>query len=234
MGTDFFDDDLLESGAARRDEVDESNGVPIRSINEVNLSRLAKQRRELSTQVTGATTEIERLRQRQEELEKERESLQHLTRKQEEYERTKRELIEGLERGIILTEKEQAQATRMSELLDETRSRFRETLAEIRTIKEEEWAEEEFQGELDRAAAIVDSAAKTYRKALAQIDAVSWGGSAVGQAAAEPLGELSRESAVPRSFSFWLKVGLAVSLPLILALCAFFVAYLVFMGIIGL
>jgi hypothetical protein len=233
MGTDFFDDDLLESGGRSRDEVDESNGVPIRSITEVNLGRMAKQRRELTSQVSGAETEIERLRRRQEELEKEKEELQNLTRKQQGYERTKRELIERLERGIILAEKEQAQATRMSELLAETRSRFKETLAEIRGIKEDEWAEEEFQSELDRASVIVDNAAKTYRKALAQIDAASGGGSVVGKNVVEPFEEAPREAALPRSFSFWLKAGLAASLPLIVVLIVFFIAYLVFMGIIG-
>ncbi len=212
MSTDFFDDDLSrESGAA---ESSESSTV-----------RLARQKEQLTNQVADTAEEIERLRMRQEELEHEKTSLEELNRKQDEYERSKKDIIENLSRNIILMEKDEVLANRMVELLSASRARFRDMLAEIRDIKEENWGNADFEEELDRALALIESARMEYSRAIAKIDAESWqkGG---GQAQLSTLEEAGRGSLANKGFGFWVKVGIAVSLPLIVVVLLVFVGYI--------
>ena len=201
MSTDFFDDDLSRGGDGG--ETTESSSV-----------RLARQKEQLTNQVADTAEEIERLRMRQEELEHEKTSLEELNRKQDEYERSKKDIIENLSRNIILMEKDEVLANRMVELLSASRARFKDMLAEIRDIKEENWGDVDFEEELDRALALIESARMEYSRAIAKIDAESWQKGA-GQAQLATLEEAGRGSLANKGFWFWLKVGIAVSLPLI-------------------
>lgn len=225
MGTDFFDEDLAQANDLRKENIEEEDGVPVRPISEASLSRMAKQKQELSNQVAGAAQEIELLRKKHEELEKEKGDLEELTGKQEEYEHGKRDIMNKLDRSIILIEKEEVQATNMAGLLSETRARFRDTLSELRKIDEATWSDETFHAELNRAMVLVENARMDYNKALAKIDAASWHKSAAEKTQPPMLEEVGRKPGL--GFGYWLKVGFAVSLPLIMFLVILFVAYLI-------
>ena len=87
--------------------------------------------------------------------------------------------------------------------------------ASPRDINEEKWPESDFKDDLDSALAQVEAARTIYRKAMGRIDAASWHKSSESTPArnAEPVGG----GGMPRSFLFWLKVGVAIALPLIAA-----------------
>ncbi len=194
-----------------------------RGLSDAARGRLDRQRSELSHQVGGAAGEIERLRMKQAELEREKQELQQLARKQEDYERGKREMTEKLSRSVVLLEKEREQAVRMAELLAETRERFAEQLTALERIREDEWVDGDFKEELESALAEVDAAKTIYKKALARIEASSWHKSAGSNAAAGPLEPTAEGGAVlPRGFGFWLKAGLAFSLPIAAVLIVLF------------
>ncbi len=220
MSTDFFDDDLSRS-AADGGETTESSTV-----------RMARQKEQLTNQVADTAEEIERLRMRQEELEHEKTSLEELNRKQDEYERSKKDIIENLSRNVILMEKDEVLANRMVELLSASRARFRDMLAEIRDIKEESWGNSDFEEELDRALALIESARMEYSRAIAKIDAESWQKGA-GQAQLATLEEAGRGSLANKSFWFWVKIGVAVSLPMIVILLLVFVGYMLNVWLFG-
>jgi len=230
MDTDFIDDDLLRMEGSRQQDTEDRDGVPVTAIGEVGLGRMARQKGELTQQVAGASQEIETLRMRQETLEKEREALEELGKRQENYERRKEDILQRLGRSIVLLEKEEAQATRMAELVGETRSRFTDLLAEIRGINEETWADEDFQLELHKARTLVDGARKTYEQAIARIDAASWHKAGSLKRPASPVEEMSREAGLTKSFGYWLKVGMAMSLPALFVLVLLFVAWLLLTG----
>jgi chromosome segregation ATPase len=219
MSTDFFDDDLSRS--ADGSETAESS-----------TARLARQKEQLTNQVADTAEEIERLRMRQEELEHEKTSLEELNRKQDEYERSKKDIIENLSRNIILMEKDEVLANRMVELLSASRARFKDILSEIREIKEENWGNADFEEELDRALALIESARMEYSRAIAKIDAESWQKGA-GQAQLATLEEAGRGSLANKSFGFWVKVGVAVSLPLIVILLLLAAGYLLNVWLFG-
>ncbi|MFC1497452.1 hypothetical protein ACFLS1_03125 [Verrucomicrobiota bacterium] len=227
MSADSYDNDLLGASRGHGEGIEETNGVPVRSISEDSLNKMAKQREALSNQVVGATEEIERLRMKQNELEKEKTALESFAKKQEEYEKGKLEMREKLERSMVLVEKEQIQAVRMNELLSETRALFNDTLSELENINEDKWTDDNFEAELNRGLALIDSARMDYRKALAKIDASSWHKSSVKKEVNRMVDEADEALSAEKSFGYWLKVGFAVTMPLILALLVFLLIYLV-------
>jgi len=226
MGTDFFDDDLLQPNLKPQGIPEQRENSPARSSSDASAGKLAQQKEELSGQVAAAVKEIEQLRMKQEDLEKEKSKLQELGRKQEEYERGKRDVIEKIDRGIITVEKEEVEATRMVELLSETRSKFKNMLAELRNINEDAWVDENFMDELNRASAMVENARMDYKKALARIDASSWHKD-TARVQADLMEDGASGAALGHGFGYWLKVGLALTLPLITILILLFIIYLV-------
>ena len=230
MAKDFFDDDLVAGGDSPESGIEEKDGVMIRPITDASIGRMVKQKQELSNQVAGAVTEIERLRKRQEQLERERRDLEDLSRKQEEYELGKKDIIDKLGRGMVLVEKEQAQAVRMVELLSEIREQFRNSLSELRKINEDIWADDEYQTELTRALVRVDLAREMYRKALAKIDSASWHKDGDQKRPSEMLVETRRELSDRKGFGYWFVAGLAASLPLIAVVLVIFALWLYFTG----
>jgi hypothetical protein len=168
------------------------------------------------------------LRRKQELLEKEKDNLESLARKQEEYERGKKEIMEALAESIVSVEKDEVQATRMAELLGETRSRFQDALVELSGIDENKWAEAGFVVELNRALALVRNTQAVYRKAIARIEAAGWHKLAAHAAAGHQA--LLQADGHRTGFGYWFKVGLAVTLPAIVAGVVLFVAWLFLTG----
>ena len=219
MGTDFIDDDLLRNSGAGEAET--------------SAARLTRQKEQITNKVADTAEEIERLKMRQDELEHEKTSLEELNRKQDEYARSKKNIIENLSRNIILMEKDEVLATRMVELLSASRSRFKDILAEIRDVQEESWSEDSFEEELDKALALIESARMEYSKAIAKVDAESWQKGSAGQAQLSTLEEAGRGSIANKGFLFWLKVGVAVSLPMAFFILLLIAAYVWTNGFIG-
>ena len=177
------------------------------------------------TQVADAVKEIETLRMRQAELEKERNDLQDLARRQDEYEATKSEIIATLSESIMHLERDEQQANRYAQLTAVMRERFRDTLEELKGINEAGWSKDAFQTELNKAIVLVEDARSVYRKGMAKIDAENWHQVQEGNAQPDVLARSSGLGGVPRRFGFWLKAGLAFSLPtIVIALLVFAVA----------
>ena len=230
MAKNIISGDLLRSGSSKTEPVDHKDATSFHAGAELGLTRMARQKAEISTQVSGTVSEMERLRMRQDALEKEKDQLQDLARRQEIYEQNKRDLMEKLARSVILLEKEEHQAMRMSELLAETRERFKDALAEMKQVNEEEWPDEQFKEELDQALALVDSAKNVYRKAMARIEASSWHKTSSRGERLEPLEAARLDHVVDRSFGFWFKAGLAATLPLIIVLVLGVVVYFLWLN----
>lgn len=189
-------------------------------VAESAAERLAKQKDAIADKVAGAAEEIERLRMRQDELEYAKKALQALNRKQNDYDHGKKEILASLTRSILQMEKDEVRASRMVELLCSTREKFKVLLGEIHAVREEHWGETEFEEELDRSLALVENARMVYNKSVAKIDAESWQRGERGAGALVPLDGAGRSSLADKGFGFWLKVGIALALPMVLALSA--------------
>lgn len=214
MPTDFVDDDLTRKLPRLSENTDAS------------VSRLSRQREQITTHVADAVREIEELKRRQDQLEKDKRDLEDLTRKQSEYQSGKKDIIEKLSRSLAMVEKDEMRVARMAEVLSVMKDKFKESLAEVRSIREETWGDSAFESELSKAMVILEDARTIYRKGLAKIEAAGWNVEAStavrGTLASEPEGPILGRG----SFQYWLKMGMAFSLPLIVLLIVLFFALL--------
>lgn len=230
--TDFFDDDLVKRSApeaAPRVDLHASreldiegalaSGAAAGKVGDVNLARMAKHRDQLENQVATTYQQIEKLRQKQEGLEVERRSLEDLRRKQDEYVKAKRDMVQKLNQGLIALEKEEVRATQMVDLYGNTRNSFKGMLAEIQAIDETGWEEEKLVEELDRSVDLVQAVRVETRKALAKLDALG-GGAAEGPFSDDTQLRAAGNAAsfTPPGFVYWLKTGAAMGIPLALLL----------------
>ena len=223
MCADFFDDDLTPSGMARK-SISEIENQPVVKINsEASQARLQRQKEQLSSQVTDSTDEIERLSMRQEELAKEKTHLESLSRKQEEYEKGKHDVIERLERSIVQIEKEEVQAMRMVEVLSVMRDRFSISLAELKKLDESTWADEVFLTELNKAQAVVEESKSLYKRGMAKMEAMRLQEGGVTKAGGVTIP--SDGTRMEADFIFWIKAGVAFCLPLVLVIVFLFLIY---------
>lgn len=243
--TDFFDDDLVKKHEATKriklgpgdapaaTAAPVADALPSRPVSDLNLTRMAKHKEEVSAQVAQAMEELERLRTRQEDLEREKQDLEDLRRKQHEYESGKRELMTHLNQSLVKLEKDELKAEKLTELLGATRLRFRSFLSEVEDLQEDQWPEDGIRSELDKALTRIEQVRIEYNKALSKIDALAPDSGSSGSVRSpmimEHRGVVADEN---RSFGYWLKVGVAVTLPLSLVLIALAVLrYLVDVGL---
>ena len=224
-GSDFFDEDLRNREAARRRAPAPSPGDPPgegsvlnRPVSDLNLTRMSRQREELEQQVAASAQELDLLRMRQEELERERRELEDLRKKQEAYLEGRRDLSDRLSQSLVMMEKEQVRAESLAELLNTHRDRFKGMQAEIASIDEASWPDDQVRDELTKTLALLDECRLEYNSAVAKIDAAmaDTRDEAVARAALAPGGGAGR-TGWP-GFGYWLKVGLAASLPFLIAL----------------
>lgn len=221
-GTDFFDEDLQNREAARARGMPREESAPDlrRPVSDLNLTRLARHREDVESQVANSAQELDRLRMRQEELERERRELETLRKKQEDYERGSKEILNRLTQSLASMEKEQLKAERMVDLLQETRRSFKAMQAEIEGITEDAWPDEAVADELGNALVLIDESRMQFNKALARIDAVVAEDQPGGTPRPWLPGVPGSDSPALPGFRYWLKAGLAVSLPLVLVIVA--------------
>ncbi|HBA85564.1 MAG TPA: hypothetical protein DCZ95_15890 [Verrucomicrobia bacterium] len=238
--TDFFDDDLIKQRDAtkkiRLGSSDEpvgtlsdpsaSDEVPVRPVSDFNLTRMAKHKHEVNEQVATAMQELERLRKRQEDLEREKRDLEDLRRKQQDYDAGKREMIERLSQSLVILEKDELQAERLTELLASTRKRFKTMQSDIESLREDTWPEDQIRDELSKALVILDDARLEFNKGMAKIDAATGENQqTTSQSKAVIFEERHGHDEETRDFMYWMKVGLAVSTPLMATLVILFLFF---------
>lgn len=218
MAKDFFDQDLVEGRAVRSapppaaPEAGTPNEMPARTISDLNLTRMAKYREQRVSQQAESAKEAEALRRRQDELERERRTLEEETRQMDRFEQSRREVSERLEQALVMLETHEMQAIRLTELYAGTKHRFKELHESIRAIKEGEWDEARIREEINRAVVVIDEARKEYGKAMARLEAAE-SGSPGGDLGAAPLSGAGGTAAEPHGFFYWVKTGFAFFLP---------------------
>ena len=229
MGTDFFDEDLAQRrGAVKSTSLGsgpdgmmnlKSEDPSGRPLSDLSLTRMARHREELNTQKASAKLHIERLKQKQNEMEREEQMLSDLLEKQEQYERGKQEMFDRLSESMMSLQKLGDHAARQVEVYFTTRDRLAANLEELQKINDTEWAEESFRDELNKAVVQIDAIRSDFVKAQATIEAVG-GPVKLFDELSRKGDTLDADEFAPSSkgFGHWLKVGLAASLPLIITI----------------
>lgn len=237
--TDFVDDDLVGregSGTSPHDEGEEQYdrmaGAISRATSDLELTRMGQHRKGVTEQVARTSEELERLRQRQADLEKEKRALQELRQKHDDYTRGKQEMLEQLGEALLQLERDEVRSTQIVDLVASTRRRFKELFEEIEDIDEESWGEDHVGDELTRALTLLEDTRIEFKKSMVKIGTVmDTSERQSGSAGALEMAVPGRASS--RSFGQWVKIGFAVSLPMMLLLALLVALYFTMQYFIG-
>lgn len=222
MSNDFFNEEEGRSGVNSG-----GDSVSVDFASERDENRLMRQKKELDGRVVVAANEIDLLKRRQSELEARKVHMEEISKKQTKYEKNKHDIIEKLNRSLILLEKEELQATRMVDLLSDTRARFKAALAEVRSIQEDKWSDVDFEESLDKAIVHVENASSLHQKGLSKVDVISEHKKGRSLRRHEHVEEDDNVVAnTGHSFGYWLKAGLAFTLPAMSLAIVLLVIYL--------
>jgi chromosome segregation ATPase len=198
----------------------------IRPIEQMlELSEEAISPEHLDSLVQKAQEQLLQLKRQQEQIEKQKRELEELSRRQEELERGRADMTDKLTRSLVVLEREAYDTQKKLEQLRATRESFGQHLELIEAIDPKSWNPSDLHKELSRALSTVDDARAEFSQQRSRL-----------QAADEASGDVALPEAAPdvselletggRSFGQWVKIGMALTLPLIifglLALLLFF------------
>ena len=178
----------------------------------------------LDSQVQKAQEQLIKLKREQEMIEKQKRELEELSRRQEELERGRTEMIEKLTRALVIIERQTGEAQKRVEQLRATAETFTGHLRTLEAVHPKVWPQESIPKELNRALSSVDHARSEFNQLRARLQAdaanaagtdTAADGAAGGGSAAGNYDELFNEGG-SRSFLYWLKAGLAFTLPLLI------------------
>ncbi|MEM7014718.1 MAG: hypothetical protein AAF585_24935 [Verrucomicrobiota bacterium] len=181
---------------------------------------------DLDSQVNNAQEQLKRLRDEQEALQRKKDELEALNAKQSEFREGRADIVNKLTNAITEFDHEAHQLLRRAEAMQAASQGFQQHLQRIDTIRPEEWAKEGMHQELDHALEMIGDAEEDYQSEVSRIETL---GGAVGAAAAKGAkkffkfgrsaaagsANLSAVAGQPLSFFYWLRSGLAFTLPVI-------------------
>src|SRR4030095_5182149 len=167
----------------------------------------------LDSQVQKAQEQLLQLKRQQEQIEKQKRELEELSRRQDELEQGRGEMTDKLTRALVVLEREAYNAQNRLEQIRVARESFSQHLELIEAIDPRNWNPSDFHKELSRALSTVDDARTEYNEHRSRLQAA---GGANGDASLPDPTSGVYENSDGRSFSKWLQIGLALTLPLII------------------
>lgn len=165
---------------------------------------------DLGEEVQKTNTELEKLKRQLEDIEKQKLRLEELKRRQDELENGRNDMADKLTRSLVVVQREAEEAQKRLEQLNTIHNSFTQHLRYIESINPKLWGANELPKELSKALSAVEDARADYTKAQAKIS--------VDVPAEAPVAASSYEDeygyAEERGFAYWLKNGVAFTLPL--------------------
>ena len=171
----------------------------------------------LDSQVQKAHEQLIQLKRQQEQIEKQKRELEELSKRQELLTQGKAEMTEKFTRALVVLERETYETQKRVEQLKTMHESFSQHLNVLESINPKNWENADINKELSKALSAVDDARADYAQSRTRINAESnedvlepTAGVAGGDSYAAGYMEPDRD------FLYWLKAGLAFTLPLIL------------------
>jgi len=178
----------------------------------LHLSEEEPSAEHLDNQVQKAQEQLLQLKRQQEQIEKQKRELEELSRRQDELEHGRAEMTDKLTRALVVLEREAYNAQSRLEQIRVARESFAQHLELVEAIDPRNWNPSDLHKELSRALSTVDDARTEYNDHRSRLQAAG----ANGEASLPDSAPGAYEHSAGRSFSEWLQIGLALSLPLIL------------------
>jgi len=162
---------------------------------------------QIDDQVAQAQERLLALKRQSEQLEREKAKLEELSRRQEQFDSGRAEMVDKFTGSLVQIQRETDETLKRLEILKNVQSSFSTYLHELEAINPKEWTPDELTKELSKALGSVEDARSVYTKAQAQI-------------AVEPLSGPSAAEAEGtegiQGFGYWLMAGFAFTLPLLI------------------
>ena len=132
-------------------------------------------------------------------------------------------MVEKLTRALVVVERQSTEASKRVEQLHATRESFASHLQALEIINPKSWPAADLQRELSRALGMVDHARTDFNQQKSRIATeAAEGGEAGGASGADTYDQMFGAE-TGHSFMYWLKAGVAFTLPLIISLFALFI-----------
>ena len=122
-------------------------------------------REELDVKVGETQQRLEDLRRAQEQLQRERASLEEARRRQTEFHTGREEILQHLARGVGLLEEAEFTARREVEQMARSLAELRDHLSKVEAIHEAGWTQENWNAELTRALVAIETARNEWNSA---------------------------------------------------------------------
>jgi uncharacterized membrane protein YccC len=167
----------------------------------------------LDSQVQKAQEQLLQLKRQQEQIEKQKRELEELSRRQEELDRGRSEMTDKLTRSLVILEREAYNTQKRLEQIRATRESFTQHLELIEAIDPKSWNPSDLHKELSRALSTVDEARTEYSEQRSRLQATS---ESADEARLPDVMPDAYQSEDGRSFFQWLRIGIALTLPLII------------------
>ncbi len=170
-------------------------------------------REEIEAMVSEKQIKLAELKRAQEELERERASLEEMRRRQAEFQTGREEMLQHLTRGIGLLEEAELNARRDAEQMARTLAEFRQSVGKVHSINEQTWTPENYNVELTRGLTTIENARMEWNSARLKFPLLTASPPAGPDAA--PGRPASPFGATPDLFQLC-RIGLALTWPLVL------------------
>ena len=143
-------------------------------------------------------------------IERQKQELEVLSKKQADFAKGKRDISEKLNRSLAQIDRETEESHRKIEELANAKSTFRHHLSIIQGLTPEHWSRDELRSDLDHAVSALADATEEFAKTdrrleILRVDAPNKGRS---KTASAPIGEADKD------FRYWMQSGLAFTLPI--------------------
>lgn len=189
---------MAEHRSQRDDFLDLDEDLPTSSAPSVE---------QLDDQVAQAQERLVALKRQAEQLEREKQKLEELSRRQDQFDTGRAEMVDKFTASLVHIQRETDQTLKRLEILKNVQENFSTYLQELEAINPKDWSPAELNKELSKALGAVEDARSVYVKAQAQVAADEDAPASDGPYDAEM---------VPggHSFGYWLMAGFAFTLPL--------------------
>ena len=174
----------------------------------------APTREDVDRKVVEAQQKLAELKRAQDELERERASLEELRRRQIEFQNGRQEMVRNLTRGLGLLEEAEFNCRREAEQMVKTLADFRDALDKIQAIHDEIWTKENFTIELTRALTTLENARMEWNAARLKLPVLAGENAQKEEAESVPAPPVSPFPGM--SLGEMCKIGLAMTWPLAL------------------
>lgn len=163
-------------------------------------------------QVHFAQEQLATLRQKQEQLERQKTELEELSQKKEEFTAGRLRIIQELEDYGNALGTEAADSQRLADECLDTKEIFEHHMRTVQCLRPESWSRTDLRGELARAISYIEAAEEDISKNSPLLQSLGAKKKKAFKSAFTPA--TSQQAGTAQPFNYWVKAGLAFTLPL--------------------